>query len=102
VPKILSFLGEYSINISDSISYILLKINSFALQLHLGVAKGIKKNTLCMKKEYENESPHSSLRRHLLIKLESFGDKIGYRFLCKRESIWFGNAMIDGINEMIY
>jgi hypothetical protein len=64
----------------------------FCLTTSLRSGKGDEKKYILYEKEHEKERPLSALGRHLLIKLEGFGDKIGYCFLCKRESIWFGNV----------
>jgi len=68
------------INIADSISYILFKNKFFRLTTPLRSGKGNEKKYTLYEKEHENEPPHSSLGRQFLIKLESFGDKIGYPF----------------------
>ena len=86
MPKILSFLGEYSINISDSISYILLRINSFALQLHLGVVKGIKKNTLRMNKNTRTSASFFS----------------GAAFAHKAGELWWQNWLSFSLQERVH
>ena len=49
-------------------------------------------------KKYVKGSIYSFLGWTMVIKQESFLDKIYGRFLWKREYIWFGNAKFDGIN----
>ena len=102
MPKILSFFGWVLDKYCRLNTLYFFKDKFFRLTTQLRSGKGNEKQYTLYEKEHEKEPPHSSLGWHLLIKLESFGDKNGDPFLCKRESIWFGNGMIDGTNEMVY